>query len=123
MHVPKYIQVRFNISASEIYIFSLIPLVNLFKWAVLLSPVISGGSLSTLIFLFSALSAISCFRCVFAHVPVMCSFSATEKVECSTSHCVTIRSVSQTQYNLFLYKWQLPSKSPVKCSSHIRNSK
>ena len=123
MYVPKYIQVRFNISAWEIYIFSIIPLVNVFKWAVFLSPVISGGPLSILRFLFSELSAIPCFRCAFTSVPVMCSSNANVKVECCTNHCLTIHSVSQTQYNLFLYKWQLPSKFPAKCSSYIGNSK
>ena len=95
----------------------------MFKWTVLLSPVISGGPLSILRLLFSELSAITCFRCAFASVPVLYSSKASVKVECYTNHCLTIRSVSQTQYNLFLYKWQLPSKFLVKCSSHIRNSK
>jgi hypothetical protein len=73
--------------------------------------------------LFSEISAIRCLRCAFASVPVLLSRNASVNVECCTKHCLTIRMVSQTQYNLFLYKWELPSKFPVKCSSHIRNSK
>jgi hypothetical protein len=62
-------------------------------------------------------------HCDFASVPVLCSCNASAKVKCCTNHYLRIRSVSQTQYNLFLCKWQLPSKFPVKCSSHIRNTK
>ena len=44
----------------------------MFKWTVLLSPVISGGPLSILRLLLTELSAITCFLFAFTSVPVLC---------------------------------------------------